>query len=141
VLPLLQIAVDSGHLAADLAAKVERLIRRLPALSGPEPRPSLVHGDAQQNNFITTPRGAAVIDACPYFGHPEIDLALLGYFRPVPGAVLDAYREVRSLDESFGDRTELWRVFAYLAVIAVEGANHLGRHFAARLANAISRYL
>jgi hypothetical protein len=32
----------------------ERLITRLSSLSIPEVEPSLLHGDAQQNNFITT---------------------------------------------------------------------------------------
>jgi len=51
---------------------------RLPDLAGPEPRPALLHGDAQQNNFVSTAAGAVVIDAAPYFGHPEADLALVG---------------------------------------------------------------
>ncbi len=140
VLPLLRVAVDSGHLPADLAAGADGLIRRLPALCGPPPRPSLIHGDAQQNNFVSTPGRAVVIDACPYFGHPEIDLALLGYFRPVPAAVLKAYREIKTVDQGFSDRIELWRIFAYLAVIAVDGANPFGRQFVSRLAGALSRY-
>jgi fructosamine-3-kinase len=86
------------------------------------------------------PAAPVVIDACPYFGHPEIDLALLGYFRPVPGAVLKAYREIKTVDQGFSDRIELWRIFAYLAVIAVDGANPFGRQFVSRLAGALSRY-
>jgi fructosamine-3-kinase len=48
LIPHLRLAVDSGHLPADLAAEVEQVARRLPSLCGPEPRPSLLHGDAQQ---------------------------------------------------------------------------------------------
>ena len=87
LLPLLRTAADSGHLAPALAAGVEQIAARLPALAGPEPRPSLLHGDAQQNNFVSTGAGAVVIDAAPYYGHPEADLALLGYFQPVPDDV------------------------------------------------------
>ena len=76
VAPLVRSAVDSGHLPAGPAAGVDRLLRRLPELCGPEPRPTLLHGDAQQNNFVSAPAGAMVVDAAPYFGHPEIDLAL-----------------------------------------------------------------
>jgi fructosamine-3-kinase len=140
VTPMLRAATDSGNLPPDLAAKVDRLARRLPELCGSEPVPSLLHGDAQQNNFIATGSGTVVIDAAPYFGHPEIDLALLDYFAPVPGDVLDAYRDAAPLDPGFTDRRELWRVFSYLAVIAVDGQGSFGRQFIERLADAVRRY-
>src|SRR6266568_7885734 len=56
--PMLRAAVDSGHLPAALAAGVEQIAARLPDLAGPDPRPSLLHGDAQQNNFVSTAAGA-----------------------------------------------------------------------------------
>ena len=52
----------------------------------PEPVPTLVHGDAQESNFVSTRDGAVLVDACPYFGHPELNLALVDYFEPVPPA-------------------------------------------------------
>ena len=115
--PALRAAAGSGHLPADLAAGVERVAARLPALGGPEPRPSLLHGDAQQNNFISTADGAVAIDPAPYFGHPEIDLAQVDFFQPVPADVLAAYAEAAPLDPGFADRRELWRLPTYLAVI------------------------
>jgi fructosamine-3-kinase len=135
IIPLLRAASGSGHLPADLAAGVARIAERIPGLCGPDPYPALLHGDAQQHNFVSTPAGAALIDACPYFGHPEIDLAQLGFFQPVPAAVLDAYREVAPIDPAFADRRELWRLATYLAVIAVEPGPYL-----ARLAGAVRRY-
>jgi len=75
LVPALRAAAGSGRLPADLAAGVDRIAARLPGLGGPEPRPALLHGDAQQNNFISTADGAVAIDPAPYFGHPEIDLA------------------------------------------------------------------
>ena len=140
LLPLLRTATDSGHLPPALAAGVEEIAARLPALAGPEPRPSLLHGDAQQNNFVSTAAGAVVIDAAPYFGHPEADLALLGYFRPVPDDVLAAYREILPVDPGFAGRRELWRLPAYLAVVAVAGDTPFGRGYLDRLAAAVRLY-
>ncbi len=140
VLPLLRLAVDSGSLPADLAGQVERVTARLPALCGPEPRPALLHGDAQQNNFLATPATAVLIDACPYFGHPEVDLALVDYFEPVPAKTFQAYNAVLPVDSGFDGRRELWRMFAYLAVIAVDGQGSFGRQFLGRLADAASLY-
>jgi fructosamine-3-kinase len=119
---------------------VTDIAARLPALSGPEPRPSLLHGDAQQNNFVSTPVGAVVIDAAPYYGHPEADLALVGYFQPVPGEVLAAYRDIAPVDPGFPGRRELWRLAAYLAVVAVDGDGPFGRRYLDRLAGAVRLY-
>jgi protein-ribulosamine 3-kinase len=140
LVPRLRAAVQSGHLSMDLAAGVERVIDRLPALCGPECAPSLVHGDSQQNNFLTTAADAVLLDACPYFGHPEIDLALVDYFAPVPEVLFAAYREVAPIDPGFGERRELWRLFAYLAVITVEGSSAFGRSFLHRIADAVATY-
>jgi fructosamine-3-kinase len=112
----------------------------LPTLCGPEPRPSLLHGDAQQNNFISTPAGAVAVDAAPYYGHPEIDLALLDFFQPVPDDVFDAYRDITPIDPRFEQRRELWRVFGYLAVVTVEGQTSFGHRFLARLTDAVHCY-
>jgi len=138
--PSVRRAAAAGQLPAELAAGIDRIIARLPALAGPEPQPALLHGDAQQNNFISTDDGAVVIDACPYFGNPELDLALLGYFEPVPAAVFDAYRDVCTVDRDFGARIELWRLFAYLAVITGAAESPVGRDFLGRVARAVARY-
>jgi fructosamine-3-kinase len=140
ITPLLRRAVDEGHLPPDLAAGVDRITARLPDIAGPEPQPSLLHGDAQQNNFITTATQAVVIDAAPHFGHPEFDLALLDYFQPVPEAVFDAYRERAPIDPGFPERRHLWRLPSYLAIITVDGRGPEGRAAIEQLARAISTY-
>lgn len=134
--PRLKMAVDSGNLPSPLASQVESVVRRLPGLCGPEVPPTLLHGDAQQNNFISTREGAYVIDPAIHFGNPELDLAFIDYFQPVPQAVFDAYREEISIDPGFDERRDLWRISGYLAAVAVEGSPYLGM-----LADALRKYL
>jgi fructosamine-3-kinase len=122
VVPLLRSAVDSGRLPTNLAARVERLVQRLPMVCGPEPQPTLLHGDAQHHNFVSTDAGAVVADVAPYFGHPEIDLALVDYFQPVPDSVFHAYRDSAPMDAGFTQRRDLWRIFVDLACITVGAA-------------------
>jgi fructosamine-3-kinase len=140
LIPRLRSAVDAGHLPRGLAADIERLRRRLPTLCGPEPRPVLLHGDAQHHNFVSTPSGAVVVDVAPYFGHPELDLAVVDYFHPVPDDVFDAYRELLPIDSGFAERRELWRIFAYLAVVTVDSDQPFGRAILARLTDAVRLY-
>jgi protein-ribulosamine 3-kinase len=133
--PRLRMAIDSGNIPSSVACQVETLIQRLPELCGPETTPSLLHGDAQQNNFINTAQGTFVIDPAIYYGNPEIDLAYIDCFQPAPDDVLDAYREEMPIDPGFFERRDLWRVSIYLAAVALEGPMHLYR-----LTNALQSY-
>ena len=141
VLPYLRTARDAGSVDATTTAKVEALVARLPELAGPDPGPRLLHGDAQHHNFLSTDAGAVMIDVSPYFGHPELDLALLDYFAPVPPETWASYTEIRPIDEGFAQRRELWRVFAYLGILTVDTVTDLGRSFHSRLQHALGRYL
>ena len=123
VVPLLRSAIDSGHLPKDVAHDVERLVYRLPSLCGPEPQPTLLHGDAQQHNCVTTDDGAAVADAAPYFGHAETDLTLVDYFQPVPQDVFQPYGDVAPIDPEFAQRRDLWCIFVDLACVTVDAAD------------------
>jgi protein-ribulosamine 3-kinase len=133
--PRLKSAVDSGNLPSSVASQVERIIRRLPNLCGPEQTPALLHGDAQQNNFLSTAEGTFTIDPAVHYGNPELDLAFVDYFQPVPEDVIDGYREELPIDAGFSERRDLWRISGYLAAVAVEGQAHLSR-----LTNALRRY-
>ena len=134
--PRLKMAVDAGHLPASLASQVELVIQRLPKLCGPEIMPTLLHGDAQQNNFVSTAEETYVIDPAIHYGNPELDLAYVDYFQPVPNDVFEAYREEMPIDPGFGERRSLWRISGYLAAVAVEGSYYLGL-----LTDAVQKYL
>jgi fructosamine-3-kinase len=134
--PGLRLAIDSGNLPPDVIRQVEKLIARLPGLCGPDIVPSLIHGDASQNNFISTEMGAVVIDPAVYYGNPEMDLAYIDYFQSVPDDVFDGYRDELPIDPGFRERRDLWRVWGYLAAVTVEGPCHLGR-----LTGAVQKYL
>lgn len=125
LVPMLRQAVDSGHLPPVYARQVESIMRRLPELCGPPVAPVLIHGDAQQNNFISSPAGAVVIDPAVYYGHPEMDLAYIDYFQPVPDEVFHAYREILPIAPDFPARRGLWRLWGYLAAVSVEGGGYL----------------
>lgn len=123
--PGLKLAADSGNLPHEFIRPIETIIARLPELCGPAVIPTLLHGDAQQNNFISAACGAVIIDPAVYFGHPEVDLAYLDYFQPVPAAVFDGYRDELPIDPGFEQRRDLWRIWGYLGAVTVEGAGYL----------------
>ena len=134
--PRLMGAINAGHMPTSAIQQVEKLIARLPNLCGPEVAPTLLHGDAQHHNFVSTAEGAVVIDPAVYYGNPEIDLAYVDYFHPMPEDVLLGYQELLPIDPGFPERRDLWRVYGYLAAVEVEGAPYLGK-----LLDAVQKYL
>ncbi|WP_088287834.1 fructosamine kinase family protein [Kineosporia sp. A_224] len=141
-LPFLRAGVDAGRFDASdpFVGAVERLAARLPELAGPDVPPALLHGDAQQNNLLSTPDGAVAVDPAPYFGHPEADLAAVDVFEPVGPGLLAGYRDAGGvLDPGFPARRDLWLVGHQLAVVAVDGGSAWGRQFHDRLAETLAR--
>jgi fructosamine-3-kinase len=134
--PRLMGAVNAGHMPTTAIQQAEKLISRLPDLCGPEVAPTLLHGDAQHHNFVSTSEGTVVIDLAVYYGHPEIDLAYVDYFHPMPEDVFLGYQEELPIDSGFYERRDLWRVYGYLAAVEVEGAPYLGK-----LLEAMQKYL
>jgi protein-ribulosamine 3-kinase len=134
--PRLMGAIDSGNLPTKIIRQVEKLINHLPSLDIPESQPVLLHGDAQQNNFISTLKGAMVIDPAVYYGNPEMDLAYVDFFQPVPEDVFLGYQELLPIDSGFKARCDLWRIPAYLAIVIVEGSPYLEK-----LTSALNKYI
>lgn len=132
----LRMAVDAGHLPSTVARQVETLIARLPDLCGPVVAPTLLHGDAQRNNYISSAAGTVVIDPAVYYGHPEMDLAYLDYFQPVPDEVFAGYQEEMAIDPGFWQRRDLWRIWANLAMVTVGGPAYVGA-----LVESVRKYL
>jgi fructosamine-3-kinase len=54
----------------------------------------------------------------------------------MPEDVLLGYQEEMPIDPGFSERRELWRIYGYLAIVEVAGAEYLGK-----LINAVQKYL
>ena len=76
----------------------------------------MLHGDAHQNNIVTSAKGPFFIDPAVYYGHPEVDLAIVDFFAPVADDLFDGYRDIAPLDEGFAQRRNLWRIPYWLAM-------------------------
>ena len=120
-MPRLRGAVDSGHLPVRYARQVETVCDRLPQLCERDVAPALLHGDAHKNNVLSTAKGPVFIDPSAYYGDPEIDLAFVDFFAPVPDALFEGYCDVGSIDRGLNQRRELWRLPARLAMVEVVG--------------------
>jgi len=97
------------RLPADLARRVESCAARLPDILPAAPYPSLLHGDLWAGNVMA--RGARItglIDPACYFGHCEVDLAMLTLFASPPPEFWAAYGRPESGADARRAVYQLW---------------------------------
>ncbi|MDO6586238.1 fructosamine kinase family protein [Salipiger sp. 1_MG-2023] len=68
-----------------MARRLESVARALPERLPASPPPALLHGDLWTGNALFSAHGAYLIDPACYYGHAEVDLAMLDLFgAPAP---------------------------------------------------------
>lgn len=136
--PLVTRARGLRLLSSAHARSFDALYARLGDLVGPIEPPSLVHGDLWGGNALVDTRGVPVlIDPSVYFGHREMDLAMMRLFGGFDPATLDAYAEAFPLAEGHADRVHLHQLYPLLVHVNLFGAGYvtqLERALAAALA-------
>ena len=138
VLPYLKLASDRGGISARDAAAVERVVRRIVDLAGPDEPPARLHGDLWSGNLVWG-LGSRVwlIDPASYGGHRETDLAMLSLFGcPQLPRVLEAYAEVSPLTDGWQDRVALHQLFPLLVHACHFGTSSGGTGYGARAGDA-----
>jgi fructosamine-3-kinase len=116
VLPYLKLASDRGGISSSDADAVERVVRRIVELAGPDEPPARLHGDLWSGNLVWGLEHTVwMIDPAAYGGHRETDLAMLALFGcPQLPRVVDAYRETSPLADGWEDRLALHQLFPLL---------------------------
>lgn len=104
--------------------RIDRLSSRLRDLLPASPAPSLLHGDLWPGNILVREgRLAAVIDPACYYGHSEVDLAMLTLFDAPPREFWVAYGELEVGSEK---RRPVYQLFPALVHLRLFGATYTG---------------
>lgn len=102
--------------------RVERLVSRLADLLPASPPPSLLHGDLWTGNILVHDgRLAALIDPACYWGHAEVDLAMLSLFDTPPGEFWEAYGE---REAGWEQRLPVYQLFPALVHLRLFGGGY-----------------
>ncbi len=112
------------HVAPALARRIEALAadiaNRLPNL----PAPSLLHGDLWGGNILSSrARVTAFIDPACYYGHGEVDIAMLNMFDHPSLAFYEAYGK---LAPGHAERLVIYQLWPALVHLRLFGGGYQG---------------
>jgi fructosamine-3-kinase len=104
---------------------LDRVIGRLPDLTGPPEPPARLHGDLWSGNRMIDASGAPVIvDPAAVGGHREVDLAMMRLFGGFDERVFAAYDEAYPLAPGWRERIAFNQLIPLLAHAALFGGGY-----------------
>ena len=123
--PQLKLAVDSGKLSLQLMNNSANLFRKLPELI-PAEKPSLLHGDLWNGNYMIASNGfACLIDPAVYYGHREMDLAMTKLFGGFDSDFYSSYHEHYPLEKGFESRVDIHNLYPLLVHVNLFGGGYV----------------
>ncbi|MEZ4907545.1 MAG: fructosamine kinase family protein [Saprospiraceae bacterium] len=88
-------AVDSGMISNGYISKTEKMFHQIEKDMPDAATPTLLHGDLWNGNYMIDTNGKCVIiDPAIYFGHNEIDLAMMKLFGGFDDEVFNIYYDL-----------------------------------------------
>lgn len=119
-----RLAATASILDRPWRERIDGLLPRLPSLLPDKPPASHLHGDLWSGNILVAGgKLAALIDPACYFGHAEVDLAMLSLFETPPDSFWEAYG---ALAPGWEERRILYQLFPALVHLRLFGASYGG---------------
>jgi len=122
-------AVAAGKITEEetkrLNAVFEKLIAKLPEISGPTQPFSLLHGDPWLGNLLFDGKELILIDCSIYYGNREIDLSTVDFFCPVSNYFFEAYHECYPIEPGYDERKILWQINQWIGHVTLFGSSYI----------------
>jgi protein-ribulosamine 3-kinase len=122
--PQMELASKAGLLSQKMKLGFDALFNLLEEIY-PSEKPSLLHGDLWSGNMMVDSTGSPCIyDPAVYFGHREMDVAMMALFGGFGSAWIDAYNEVSPLESGWGDRVEIGQLYPLMVHVNLFGSSY-----------------
>jgi len=113
-----------AHIDRGLARRVAQLARDLASRLPAAPAPALLHGDLWGGNVVVDGnRVSGLVDPACYFGHAEVDLAMLSLFDRPDAAFYERYGP---LEPGHTERLTIYRLWPALVHLRLFGTGYAG---------------
>lgn len=120
------LAKNSGAISSSIIQQFNHLYKRLPEII-PEEKPSLIHGDLWNGNFMMGSDGKAwLIDPAVYYGHREMDLAMSKLFGGFSTEFYRSYDNTFPLQNGFESRVDIHNLYPLMVHVNLFGGGYLG---------------
>ena len=106
------------NLPAELGQRIEALAARVGERLPRDPNPALLHGDLWTGNLLFTKDQAVMIDPACYYGHSEVDLAMLTLFGEPDTAFWRGYGK---LEPGYSEREAIYKLWPALVHMTLFG--------------------
>ena len=124
LLHLTKFAFDKELLSKTDSKKMEELCNKLDTYL-PFAKPSLIHGDLWSGNLIFDGQGKPVfIDPAIYYGHPEMDWAMLSLFGSYPETAIKSYCNIIPLENNYFEREKIYQLYPLLVHLILFGRSY-----------------
>jgi protein-ribulosamine 3-kinase len=125
--PHVEMAFNSGLLSKQHIRNFNTLYSKLDSLV-PDEVPALIHGDLWGGNYLVDANGEPVlIDPAVYYGHREMDLAMMYLFGGFDHEVFDHYHANFPLENGWRDRVPLNQLYPLLVHVNLFGLGYVGQ--------------
>lgn len=125
IVPLVSQAHENGKLDLEAVKQVEKLCYKIPTLFPKEP-PALLHGDLWSGNYLCTSNNTpAIFDPAVYYGHREMDLAMMHLFGGFHADTYKAYQEIYPLEPSWKERIDICNIYPLLVHTILFGGSYV----------------
>ena len=102
----------SNLMSLEINFKIEKLIKNLDKYIPNNPRPSLLHGDLWDGNILfNNCKLVGLIDPGPFFGHSEMEIAYLTWFKYVDNIFLNFYKERNNINIQYAEYEPIYQLY------------------------------
>jgi len=121
----LHYAKDTYHLSSALINHFENLYLLLTDIF-PVEKPSLLHGDLWNGNYMVSSDGSpCIIDPAVYYGHREMDLAMSRLFGGFSHEFYASYHNTYPLEKDWEQRVDICNLYPLLVHLNLFGTAYL----------------
>ena len=125
LIPQMKLAEKAGLLSNRMKLGFKALFNELYNIY-PTEKPSLLHGDLWSGNMMVDSEGfPTIFDPAVYFGHREMDLAMMALFGGFGDSWIDAYNEIYPLEPDWQQRIPIGSLYPLMVHVNLFGNSYV----------------